>query len=664
MKLTSIRKGTYRPELDGIRALAIIAVIINHFNKEILPSGFLGVDIFFVISGYVITLSLTSKKNKNFWDFIINFYEKRLKRLAPALIFYVLVISLVYCLIDPNPITTLNTGKFSLLGLSNLHLILISTDYFAQSTQLNAFTHTWSLSVEWQFYIIFPFLFWFTGYGLKNEKGPKNLLILILILLFFSLISFIYVYQINESIAYFTMPTRFWEIATGCLLYIGSKKNFSFLKRLNNISTNLVVVALVGVLFLPQTYFIFSSIIIVLLTSVLILCLTKDEKSYFIFTNKKIIFIGMISYSLYLWHWGVLVISRWTIGVHWWSIPFQLTLIYFLSIFSFYIVEKPFRYKFLFSKRYISLLSQIFLLAIFFSSIRFFIISNYPRYLYFPRMLGIHKEKDNWRDLLDCYGSENIKRLSNPYSYCLKHKRNGIQDKRFYLLGDSHASHFFFMAEKALEKTNYKVSHINPNNRNDFPRNFITKMVKYEEQNVIDEIIKYSKFGDIVAISFHRGRLNKIRDNHIRPKPNFNFGKNKKLAFAKLNFSKLINKLENKGIKVLLIRDTPLLQTSNLDISTCVLQERFTKWNQCEVSKYQDTITRSAQDNLYDYLENNFSNVFIWDPRKYMSSKKDTYSYNSEKGLRMMIDQHHITKEFSLELAKEFKKYIQIYLLE
>ena len=87
MNPKNVIEGTYRPELDNIRTFAVIAVIINHFNRDILPSGFLGVDIFFVISGYVITLSLTDRKSKNFWNSILGFYKKRLKRLSPALIF-------------------------------------------------------------------------------------------------------------------------------------------------------------------------------------------------------------------------------------------------------------------------------------------------------------------------------------------------------------------------------------------------------------------------------------------------------------------------------------------------------------------------------------------------------------------------------------------------
>ena len=151
-------KSRYRPEIDGLRAFAVIAVIINHFNKEILPNGYLGVDIFFVISGFVITSSLYQRPSKNFKDFISGFYERRIKRLIPALSVFVLITSIGICLFNSEPGSSLKTGLTSLFGLSNLYLLKNSTDYFALSSELNVFTHTWSLGVEEQFYILFPCL--------------------------------------------------------------------------------------------------------------------------------------------------------------------------------------------------------------------------------------------------------------------------------------------------------------------------------------------------------------------------------------------------------------------------------------------------------------------------------------------------------------------------
>ena len=103
-------KSRYRPEIDGLRAFAVVAVIINHFNKDILPGGYLGVDIFFVISGYVITSSLYQRPSKNLKDFISGFYERRIKRLVPGLSMFVFIMSIAICLFNPSPIITLRTG--------------------------------------------------------------------------------------------------------------------------------------------------------------------------------------------------------------------------------------------------------------------------------------------------------------------------------------------------------------------------------------------------------------------------------------------------------------------------------------------------------------------------------------------------------------------------
>ncbi len=246
-------KSRYRPEIDGLRAFAVTTVIINHFNKEILPSGYLGVDIFFVISGFVITSSLYQRPSKNFKDFISGFYERRIKRLVPALSVFVLISSIAICLFNPYPGTSLWTGITSLFGLSNIYLLKNSTDYFAQSMEMNVFTHTWSLGVEEQFYILFPFLIWFSGFGRKTKNGARNLFLIIGALMITSLIGFLYLYPINQSAAYFLMPTRFWEMAAGCLLFITFQKRKSIEQFLEKVPPILVLAFIIGVMYLPMS---------------------------------------------------------------------------------------------------------------------------------------------------------------------------------------------------------------------------------------------------------------------------------------------------------------------------------------------------------------------------------------------------------------------------
>ena len=337
------KQSSYRPEIDGIRAFAVTAVIINHFNKEILPSGYLGVDIFFVISGFVITSSLADRPSKNLGDFLAGFYTRRIKRLVPALVLFVLITSILICLFNPSPTGSLRTGITSLFGLSNLYLLKQSTDYFAASTELNVFTHTWSLGVEEQFYFLFPLLVWFTGFSRLAIKGSRNLFWVMGILSFASLIAFVYSYKTNQPAAYFLMPTRLWEMGAGCLLFLSLKHFNRFFRTLEKVPPLIVTGAVVAVLFVPLQFAVQATFAIVVLTAVLITYLRSGTAAHNLFTHPRVVYIGLISYSLYLWHWGVLSISRWTIGIHWWSVPFQIALMLLLSIASYRYVETPLR---------------------------------------------------------------------------------------------------------------------------------------------------------------------------------------------------------------------------------------------------------------------------------------------------------------------------------
>jgi peptidoglycan/LPS O-acetylase OafA/YrhL len=337
-------KSTYRPEIDGLRAFAIIAVIINHFDKDLLPSGYLGVDIFFVISGYVITSSLISRKYKNLGDFLLGFYSRRVKRILPALVLCVVITSILICLFNPAPRISIITGISALFGFSNLYLLQQSTDYFAASTELNVFTQTWSLGVEEQFYFVFPFLVWFTGFGRKTNNGAKIFGWIVGSLAVASLITFIHLNNINQPTAYFLMPTRFWELGSGSLLFLGSKGLSDLASDLlARVSPLAGIVLLVATLFIPLRFAIEATIAVILLTTFLIASVRPQTTAYRLLTHPLAVYIGLISYSLYLWHWSVLSISRWTIGIYWWSIPIQIILMLLLAIASYRYVEKPLR---------------------------------------------------------------------------------------------------------------------------------------------------------------------------------------------------------------------------------------------------------------------------------------------------------------------------------
>ena len=371
----------YRPEIDGLRAFAVVSVIINHLNKDILPGGYLGVDIFFVISGYVITSSLSGRSSAGFKDFIGGFYARRISRLVPALLAFVLIASTVICFFNPEPQDSLQTGFAALFGFSNLNLLAQATDYFAYSTEFNVFTHTWSLGVEEQFYVLFPLLVWFSGFGRQSKKGARNLFLILSFLSILSMMTFIYLYSYDQSAAYFLMPSRFWEMAVGGLIFIAFNKSPSFAKHLEKLPPLFVLAFIVIVMFLPIDFAVLATILMVFLTILLIASLKGNTAVYKIFTHPKVVYIGLISYSLYLWHWGVLSISKWTVGIHWWSVPFQLVLMFVAAMASYHWIETPFRKNRWSIGRSFSILLGVSALVI--GSILIFLLENlYSSYLF------------------------------------------------------------------------------------------------------------------------------------------------------------------------------------------------------------------------------------------------------------------------------------------
>ena len=349
LSMASLKKASrqfYRPEIDGLRALAVIAVIINHFNSDILPSGFLGVDIFFAISGFVVTSSFSGKPNSSWKDYLLGFYSRRVKRLFPALSVCVVITSIIGSLFIYKPGNSIWTGITALAGFSNLFLLQRSTDYFGQSAELNLFTQTWSLGVEEQFYLVFPILLGICGFSRqRTQQGARNLFLAVLSLCVISLIGYFYLTQTNVSGAFFLMPARFWELGAGCLTFLLTRQlSQNHWNRWYRLAAPITTFLLVSVLFVNKDHQIFSTFAITVLTCMVLWTFSTRSLLVTVFSLSWIVKIGLLSYSLYLWHWSVIVISRWTIGVSRWTIPLQLLLIFGLALASYSWIEKPLRY--------------------------------------------------------------------------------------------------------------------------------------------------------------------------------------------------------------------------------------------------------------------------------------------------------------------------------
>ncbi|WP_210247523.1 acyltransferase, partial [Methylobacterium sp. WL116] len=206
--------------VDGLRAVAVIAVMVFHLREGWLPGGLTGVDVFFVISGFVVTASVAQRQGGSFGDFVLAFYARRIARILPALALTVAVSAIAYALFIPSAWlgdTIAKTGLAAIFGLSNL-VLAAGDDYFSVKAAFNVFTHTWSLGVEEQFYLLFPLIMYF-GSKDAGAAGPRDRRVPILLaLVAASFAAGALLSATRPTIAFYTLPARFWELGAGMLL--------------------------------------------------------------------------------------------------------------------------------------------------------------------------------------------------------------------------------------------------------------------------------------------------------------------------------------------------------------------------------------------------------------------------------------------------------------
>ena len=347
----------YLPHLDGLRAIAILAVLAYHFDNSLLPGGFAGVDLFFVLSGFIVSASIGHAQNKGLLSFALYFYARRFIRIAPALIVCMLATTLATAIFLPSlwPLSDANsrTGLLALVGFSNVELVRAGRDYFSPLAEFNPYTHTWSLGVEEQFYLLFPFLFFMWTYSRFRSLSIAGFAVGLLI----SIVWSAFLVASDGNSAFYLTQSRLWELAVGVLVYQGmaSVGCFSGCSRrpLSPIYVAAGTVASAGAVALGfvagglSTVPLPGSLPVVAGTAGLLYLLHDQSPRAMavrILANPALRFLGRVSYSLYLWHWPVLVLFRWTVGLERPQLQLAaLALIAALTLASYYLVEQPIR---------------------------------------------------------------------------------------------------------------------------------------------------------------------------------------------------------------------------------------------------------------------------------------------------------------------------------
>ena len=336
----------YRSDIDGLRAVAIISVIIFHFCN-LLPSGYIGVDIFFVISGFLITKIILQEQGAGHFSFV-NFYSRRILRIFPAL-FLMLSVSFAFAALVLNTkdmIWFSRSLHYSSLQISNF-FFQRTVNYFDANEGFEPLVHTWSLAVEEQFYLLMPAIVIFL-LRFKNKKNASFYGIIAL-----SLISLI-VSQIlvltNQKIAFYSLLSRFWELGIGCLLAF-DKIKISSDKANNSLSLFGLVLILFSAFALNYSYFPGLLAIFPCFGAALIILTGRNNKTFAakLLSNELFVFIGKISYSLYLWHLPLLTLYKKYQGNSDLNLIenfFLITVLIIISILSWKFVELPFRKKY------------------------------------------------------------------------------------------------------------------------------------------------------------------------------------------------------------------------------------------------------------------------------------------------------------------------------
>ncbi|NCI50791.1 acyltransferase [Sediminibacterium roseum] len=336
----------YRPEIDGLRAVAVVAVLLYHLDVPFVPGGLLGVDVFFVISGYLITSLLLASVADNTFS-VAGFYERRARRILPALVPVLIFTTAGVCIIF-NYYDSQTYAK-SLVSVSvfcsNFFFWKTTHGYFGMDALQMPLLHTWSLSIEEQFYLVYPLIIT-AGSRLLKGRFIKRLLLLLFIL---SLSGYLWQIKQDANTAFYHSLLRSWELLAGGLLSAGIlpapvKTWVASVAGMGGMLCIVVACVLFGRI--PGSS-LFNLLAVVGACGIVYGSLFAKNFVSAVLSSGSFVFTGKISYSLYLWHWPLVVFAR-LLAPGDFSTPIKIgvgVLSFLLSMLSYYYVEQPFRKK-------------------------------------------------------------------------------------------------------------------------------------------------------------------------------------------------------------------------------------------------------------------------------------------------------------------------------
>lgn len=603
-----IRKPGYINHIQSLRAFSVLLVFFFHCNLEFFSNGYLGVDIFFVISGYVITKILEENYFKNKDNQFKNFYVKRIIRIAPVYFTVITFFFLIFLVI--GPLTDLDyilkKIKYVITFGSNFYYLNYNKEYFENVFQ-DPLNHTWSLGVEMQFYLFFPFLIFLLKKNFYRNSKKKILTIIIV----FGIILTLFFFK-NANLTFYSPLFRFWEFLLGSLAYYLhiEKKKF-----ITDDKSFIFLIIIFFIIIFSNADNKFLNLLLITTITFLFLVFKKDQSDFnSIFNNNILLHLGNISYSFYLWHLPILYFFNIYFEEKF-KLVFAFLITFIFSHFSYIFIEKKFKnfkininLKFLFLNIAIVILSLM-ILNLHYHKIKNFIINNnyLEKKFSLTKRINYTEIKINNNEIYKFCTKESKNYNLNHYSLrkeCLK-----ITDKEtlIYVEGDSHSAMFLPL------------------------------------------ILAYDKFKNVYYINNYNYSYKEVNEQ-LKNFQNILYIKSINNLDELVLLEKNIHKFDKK-INFLLFTPIPNYYDDKIRAVECLIQNK-----DCFFAIDQDYKIRNLDifNKKINQLKESKKNLIFFDPYQILCPEKNCYIYNTKKELLIYRDGTHLTIEGSLVLKEKF----------
>ena len=658
-------KAYYRSDIDGLRAVAVCLVILHHLFPESFKNGFLGVDVFFVISGFVVTQALERNLRQGLLAGLREFYPRRIKRILPALLCHILAAITLSCLlIPPSELRRVfATAAAAIAAASNVSLLRARFDYFSPDLSLNPFAHTWSLGVEEQFYFLLPWAL-VCAERLPRVGCRKNSLWLGLLALL-SLSYWVYL-QIHAPISAFYNPAaRAWELLTGVLLALHKEDIAALVQGKIGVLPQYGAGILFLAALLPSCGGLWANPMAVASSALIIAAgMDSPRKINAALSSRPLVWIGQRSYSLYLWHYGILALARWNLDLNRpWCAALVVLLIFAVSYLSHRFVEVPFRYA---PQKGLKVIccglaaggaGLAFIYALYRLPPQRIYLGEAGRYvgLWPPRKLPLAASLG--ASQRDCHLEYGDRLAPGAWQRCsTSDKKNFI-----YLIGNSHAQHLVPMAESAARELGYGYTALTISSCRLLSAAQFVKSIRFRYDLCKDyfdyatsSISRSAKAGDVVLIGSESLLDRPAAAQRDMPSDVFAGGTrlSAQEAYAKsiADMAAFAKDMQAKGVSLVFAGPTPRF---NVTAVQCAPEWFRSDKTDCQVSLKSILIQKAAYlAAISEITAESGAKGHYWDLSAVLCA--DDYCRPAKDGRLLFRDRHHLSVYGSRTLVPGF----------